>query len=261
MNEKKGDVLKNPLLQDMTWEDLKSCISKDYALILPVGSTEQHGPHLPLGTDGTNVEQLAKLVATHVEAVVAPTVRYTWIPWYSTSFPGSICIRQSTVITLIQEILQEFIRHKFKRFVVFNGHWENNQLTYDAAKLALQESKATDVKILILGWWELCYSDLVPKIFSDVYPEYARAAGPKHGAFTETSMVLALTPNLVKKEKMINYPGPKERIPALLLPPPPRHLNDSGSYWNSSAGSKEKGEQMRDQVINRLVELIKSQLA
>ena len=117
----------------MHWEELTSAeigaLDRDRAVvILPLGSVEQHGNHLPIGTDTMLAEAVSRAAAeASGGTVVMPP------PWYGFSahhmrFPGSITLRAETLLALVEDVVASLVRHDFRRILIVNGHGGNNGL-------------------------------------------------------------------------------------------------------------------------------------
>ncbi|MBT5973710.1 MAG: creatininase family protein, partial [Desulfobacula sp.] len=106
----------------MTWEEIK--IKKDESfktIILPFGSTEQHGPHLPLGTDTMVAMTLAEDAAIKANVPVAPPLWFGWSPHHMI-LPGTITIRPEILAEMAFDIISSLHQHGFDKFVLINGH-------------------------------------------------------------------------------------------------------------------------------------------
>jgi len=111
---------------NVTWFDVNEYLeSKEVpTAILPVGSVEAHGPHLPLTVDSLIAEAIAREVGRRVEALVLPILHYGQI-WSLRKFPGSIWLENETLSKIVYEIGVSLREHGFKLFVVVNGHVGN----------------------------------------------------------------------------------------------------------------------------------------
>lgn len=109
------------LLQHMTWEEFDSRKAGTGVVIIPVGSVEQHGPHLPLGTDSMVAMTLAEDAAQRSGALVAPPVWYGWSPHHMV-LPGTITVRPEVLIELLYDITESLCQHGIQRFIYLNGH-------------------------------------------------------------------------------------------------------------------------------------------
>src|SRR5215213_6569194 len=130
------------LLADMTWQEVEAAIEREAGVVLPVGSTEQHGYHLPLSTDAVLPTELALTVAEPLDLLVAPAVSYGYrsrpLSGGGQGFVGTTSLRATTLMALVEDVVRELIRQGFGRIVVLNWHMENQNFVYEAAYLALE---------------------------------------------------------------------------------------------------------------------------
>lgn len=112
------------LLHLCTWPEVEAYLTRSKGIIFPIGSTEQHGPTGLIGTDAICAETLARGVGQELEALVGPTVN-VGMALHHTAFPGSISLRPSTLIALIQDYLKPLARVGFTHFFFINGHGGN----------------------------------------------------------------------------------------------------------------------------------------
>ena len=105
----------------MTWEDFRARLTEGSGVcILPVGSTEQHGPHLPLGTDTMVAIAISEEAAARTGSIVAPPLWFGWSPHHMI-LPGTITIRPEILTELVCDVAQSLVSHGCTRFVFLNG--------------------------------------------------------------------------------------------------------------------------------------------
>ncbi len=112
-------------IQNMTWEEVSDYLKRGNSVILPVGQTEQHGPHLPMGTDTYSAIALAEYVAEKADVLIAPPLWLGWAP-RMLSFPGSMTLRAKTLTNMVVDICESLMAHGFERFYIINGHRREN---------------------------------------------------------------------------------------------------------------------------------------
>jgi creatinine amidohydrolase len=112
------------LLHLSTWPEVETYLQRSSGLIVPIGSTEQHGPSGLIGTDAICAEAIAQAVGDATEALVAPTIN-VGMALHHTAFPGSISLRPSTLILVIRDYLTSLTRAGFTKFFFINGHGGN----------------------------------------------------------------------------------------------------------------------------------------
>jgi creatinine amidohydrolase len=244
----------NVLMRELTWPEYVARVG-EAILILPVGSTEQHGPHLPLGTDSIQVEHAAILVAKQLNAIVAPTINYGYRSAPKSGggeiFPGTTSLSGATMIGLVRDILKAFIRHGAKRIVVLDGHYENNMFLHEAIHLALEESGAHDVRIIKVLWAEALSPEALDRAFPDGFPGWAL----EHAAHLETSAVFAIRPDLVVRDE-VRPDGAKDLPLYDIYPQPSDLVPASGVLADPSRATATIGEMLFEDSVGRLVEAI-----
>ncbi len=109
------------ILHDMTWEEFGEETKRGCVVIVPVGSTEQHGPHLPLGCDTMVAISLAQAASEITGAIVAPPMWFGWSPHHMV-LPGTITVRPEVLVELLYDVLESLGQHGCKKVVLVNGH-------------------------------------------------------------------------------------------------------------------------------------------
>jgi creatinine amidohydrolase len=183
-------------LPQMTWVEVEQALTHTDAIIIPLGSIEQHGRHLPLGTDMYEAVETAKLIAQKADVLVAPVVTAGLSPHHM-GFPGTITLSPETFEAVVFETAQSLIRHGFRKILIFNGHGGNN---VSVANIIQKINQTTRAAAFDLGRIEIARQEpLYPPIPWDV-----------HAGVEETSMMLYLAGSLVDMSKAVN---PKLSIP------------------------------------------------
>lgn len=184
------------LFGNLTWKDLAEIEERDkIILLLPVGSTESHGPHAPLSTDVTislevclrSAEKLAKL---NHRAFVLPPLSYA-VTECASEFPGTISISPEVDSRLISDICLSLIRGGLQRICVFNSHFEpaHVRCIYEAIDRVKDLSGVT-----------LAFTDITRKKYSSRLVDVFRM-GQSHADRYETSLIMAIDPSLVDEER------------------------------------------------------------
>lgn len=112
------------LLQLSTWPEVEQYLTTSQGIIIPIGSTEQHGPTGLIGTDAICAEAIAKGVGEATQSLVAPTIN-VGMALHHTAFPGSMSLRPSTLILVIRDLITPLAQAGFRRFFFLNGHGGN----------------------------------------------------------------------------------------------------------------------------------------
>ena len=240
------------LVEHMTWEEYRDEVTRR-TIILPVGSLEQHGPHLPLNVDVVIPTSLAKMVSEELGAMVLPTIAYGYKSHPTSGggqlFPGTTSLDGATLINLTLDILRETYRHGGRRFLVFNGHYENLAFLTEAGELFIRE--VDDVRVVILSWWDQVSDEMVDELFAEAgFPGW----DTEHAAITETALMQYLAPELVREDKIID--DQSERKPTYsIFPPPDDIIPKSGVLYKATYASREKGEKLAKQVVGTIVQI------
>ena len=143
----------NPLFKDtkiknyiphMTWREVEQALTHTDMVVIPVGSNEQHGPHLPLGTDTFAALETCKLLAQRTDILVAPVV-LAGVSEHHMGFPGTITLSPETFEAVVIDTARSLIRHGFKKLMIFNGHGGNTPALRAAVEKINQTTSATAV--------------------------------------------------------------------------------------------------------------------
>lgn len=185
-------------LGKMTTLEAKEAFEKDPILVIPVGSTEQHGAQCALGTDYMVPAYLADHVEDVDNVIVAPTVPYGVCP-YHLSFEGSINIGYEGLYMVLHGIMDSLMHHGVKRFVILNGHGGNTP-SIDRAALEVYHKGGICASV---DWWTLA-AELDGKFKGG------------HGDILETSVMMAVDPQTVHLEwgQPMNAQHPSEQVKA-----------------------------------------------
>jgi len=216
--------------------------------ILALGSTENHGGHLPHGTDTIVSYEIAKEVAKQVDnLLVLPPITYGMSEHYS-NFAITLSLRSETLIGVIKDILQSLIKHGIERIVIMNGH-DGNIAPLEIATREVKVLHPT-VKIAVLEAWWVTAGRLLPPGTFEVWD------GLGHAGEGETSIMLALKPELVEMEYA------KGRVPDD-LPDEMQikwlfdELTPFGATGDPSKATLEKGRKMKEVLVEYIIKFIK----
>ena len=193
-------------------------------VLLPVGALEQHGPHLPLGTDGLLASAVAADTAARVGGLVAPTLSYGYKSQPKCGggqhFCGTTSVDAATLIGQIRDAVREFARHGVDKLVVVNGHYENQWFLIEGIDLGLRDAKAADpacaLQVMRLEYWDFMTPETLGDVFPDGFPGFAL----EHAAVLETSMMLHHHPSLVRMD-LLPDDGPADFPPYDMYPAAP----------------------------------------
>ncbi|GAA0103657.1 creatininase [Paraclostridium sordellii] len=245
------------IMAEMTWYEFDERKEKD-VVILPVGSVEQHGPHLPLFTDTIISEGFAKLLGERINGIVMPAINYGYKSQPASGggplFPGTIDLNGKTLISLVMDILEELIRDGVKKIAIVNSHFENQAFLLEAIDL-ISKKMPTGTKIIMMSWWDLISQQTIDEVFDEVeFPGWAL----EHAAITETSLILKFAPNLVHMDRLIDEKI--EEVPTYQVYPIPKDLvPKSGLLSIGRTSSKEKGELIVNESLENMIKIVKKE--
>lgn len=240
---------------DLTWEEVEKMDRSKAILILPVGSIEQHGPHLPLDTDTMiGLYVLERLVEIHksYDLVMLPPLRYTYAK-PSTVFPGTISVGGETLTRLADDIIGSFIAQGFKRILIMNAHYENTEFLIEGINRCLGNTHSA--RIILANWWELVDDNDMRSIFGE---DWTGEWVDEHAALVETSLMMFIAPKLVREERIVDD-RPKNPFKFRIFPWDIRNYPASGVFSKTSGASAERGQRLVESASNKLNELIERQ--
>jgi len=188
------------LLHLQTWPDVERYLARSQGIIIPIGSTEQHGPNGLIGTDAICAEALAKSVGERAEALVAPTIS-VGMAQHHMAFTGSMTLRPSTLIAVMRDWVASLARHGFRRFYFINGHGGNvataqaafSEIYADASLTAAGNAPA--LKLRLRNWWQ---ADGIGALSRELYG----AAEGSHATPSEVSLTWHIHPEAARPMKL-----------------------------------------------------------
>jgi creatinine amidohydrolase len=250
-------------LGNMTYEEVQDAIDANVPWILPLGSIEQHGPHLPLSTDETIASGIANRVAEQLDVIVAPPLRYAAQSRPKSgggrTFIGSIGMPATLFASCLEATIGECLRQGVRRVVLLNGHFENAEPAFESLEMLLGpgaqwSQNGSEARALLISWWEVLTDEEVERIFGDDFPGWPA----EHAGVLETSMMEHLVPELVRSEKKAR--GGAARSTAYhSFPTPKDTLWPNGIGSTALPTSGELGTQVMDLTVPKIVGAIRAE--
>ncbi|MEM3369230.1 MAG: creatininase family protein, partial [Thermoproteota archaeon] len=176
----------------MTSPEIEDAANKGLVAILPIGSIEIHGPHMPVGTDSITVYKVAELAAEKEPAIVLPPFYYAYVP-ENRHFPGTVSLTAKTLLSLLEEVCDEISRNGFKKILIVNGHGGNNELIRVFLRDSLTKRKNYFIYALVSPW---------PPNVARTVAELSEGRTIGHACEIETSVGLYLFEDLVKTKNI-----------------------------------------------------------
>jgi creatinine amidohydrolase len=234
-------------LGEMTSPEVETFLARYDSVIVPVGSTEQHGPHGPLLTDAIVPTEVARRVAPDVGAVVAPTINYG-LSYPHVGFTGLVHIRIPTFMALVEDVVAGLAAIGFRRIVLLNGHYDNTYaLAYACANAADRLPAGT--RAFPINYWD--------GITADEAAEFFGPTSGLHANQGETSAVLAINPALVDLDAAnaemppfpeVANPAPVHTAFFFSAPGSVHRATHSGTWGDAREASAEFGERYLEAV-------------
>jgi creatinine amidohydrolase len=230
------------IMEEMTMTEFEQGLGKTRTVIIPVGTVEEHGPHLPLSTDTIQAVDLAKRVSQRVDVFVAPPLHYGSCR-STRCHPGTIGVSAGSVRAMIRDIVKSLHLHGLRCFVILSGH--AGQIHMGALNEVGEEllEEIPEIKIAILSGMDLFSNE----------GGVVETEGDSHAGEMETSMMLHLRPELVKGSAPEEYP----QFPRPILVRDKRKYWPGGVWGDPSKASREKGERVMNLAVDNVVDLIK----
>ena len=175
------------LLKLALWHDVQEYLERRTDVVVPFGSTEQHGPSGPLGTDSIVAEELANDLGEERRAMVAPVIPFG-VSHVHGAFPGTISLKPATVLAVVTETIGSLAQQGFRRFLVVNGHHAGKAVLDLACAQVHADFPGT--RCLAVQWWEL------PEVRSVVLEMFGAREG-HHATPGELSVVRRFYPRAV----------------------------------------------------------------
>jgi creatinine amidohydrolase len=238
---------------EMTWPLLREVSRSDVLVLAPIAACEQHSRHLPTFTDAFLVSAVAEQVEQRLpqQVLLLPTL---WLGASShhTRFGATLTLEVDTHVTALIELLTPLLEDGYQRLLILNGHGGN----IDTMHLALRklQAKYTDRQLSAASYWELAAKEL-----ADL------AEGPHtvmgHACEFETSMMLAIRPELVRRDEVRDDPPPSEpALRGLYLAEDMKQRTDHGAVGYPERATAEKGKAFLQVAATRTVEVVQALL-
>jgi creatinine amidohydrolase len=249
-------------MQDLTWEEVAEYLDRDRVVLVPIGSTEQHGPAGVLGVDTYVATGIVEDAARRTGVLCAPPL------WFGDAshhmgFPGTISLRTETLSAVVRDVCTSLARHSFDRIVLVNGHKGANLPALSTAVRALHEESLPQVIFAVADPLHLARS-AAPAI---------KEANEHHAGELELSQVLHRYPGRIRMDRLTGEGAPFAKVfggfvgDDLFGPAPDgvdviwsgaeqRRFAPTGSLSSSLGVSEDKGRRYHEHLVDRLCEVI-----
>ncbi len=246
------------LYHEHTWPEVREAATRKPVCVIPCGTTEQHGPHLPLAVDFITAGLISELAVKRVapDALLLPTVCYGFNEHHM-DFPGTIAIPGQDFINYTAHIGLSLVRHGFDKILYVNGHGSNRPFLEIAAR---EVCNRTDAFAALVSWWSL-----IPRKLLDETLTSEKPGGVSHACELETSVLLHLRPDLVdtsKAEKDLGFQPTKYMWRDIRTSSPVvfneqwSRFSRTGIQGDPTLATPEKGRVIVGAVVDSLAELL-----
>ncbi|HVX28919.1 MAG TPA: creatininase family protein [Nitrolancea sp.] len=245
----------------LSWKEVEQLLPSNPVLLIPVGTVEQHGQHMPVNADNMVAGFVAQRAAEATGAYVVPAINYG-VSMSFRNFPGTISVQPSTLTAVLRDVCDELIRQGFRRLIFVNNHGGNQTSCEQVARDLHREH---GIVIGSIYPWVLGYG-----LMRDTYDDAAAVYG--HGGEPETSAMLAMFPDDVRldlmagREPNMNGAFKPRRDNTIEIEGQPvggtiyldfDELFPSGANGDPSAGTKERGQIWIERVVGYAIAFVK----
>ena len=254
---KKEKKTKSIFYVDYTWRELRKIVHENRVVILPFGSVEDHGPHLPLDTDNLFAWEISVAAASGIpdKVLVLPLIPYGYEEHHM-DFPGPINIDPFHLIDFLTDVAKSVARHGFEKILIVNSHGSNASLADIAARRVTLETSAL---CALVNTWVLARKE-IGELRESTFP-----GGISHACEYETSLYLHLAENKVRKQKIakeINFQKSQFMWRDLERPSPVQLMerwssfSKTGVCGDPTKATREKGKKIFEASVRTLIDLI-----
>jgi len=219
------------LLEEMSWPEIEAGLKQTKTVILPVGATEEHGPHLPTITDTIQAMEVARAVADKKNVFLAPPLHYG-VCRSTRGFPGTITVSHDALRAFVKDLLISFTDSGFANVMILTGHAGGQHMAAleEACQMAVEER---DFRV------SLVY------LFDFIDASAVQTPHDGHAGEMETSLMMVIRKDLVKGKPNEHFPV----RPRFLIMKNVRHLMGNGVMGNPEPATPEKGKAFFDMAV------------
>jgi creatinine amidohydrolase len=242
-------------LGEMTDPEVRAALERTQTIIVPTGSTEQHGPHGPLLTDAIVPTEVGRRVAERIGALVGPAINYA-LSYPHVGFTGVVHIRVATFMALIEDLCASYASIGFKRIVFLNGHYDNTYaIAYACATAA--ERMPVGVTAFPVNYWDGMTAEEAGEFFGPTTGLHANRG--------ETSAVMAINADLVDLDaanaELPPFPEVTNQAPVhtaffFSTPGSVHRASHSGTWGDARESSVQYGQRYLDVVTDATVRVL-----
>jgi creatinine amidohydrolase len=248
---------KKYLYQHYTWPELGEAVARQPVVLLPIGSVEDHGHHLPLDVDNFLIWNICEKAAEKAEndILLMPLIPYGFEAHHM-DFPGTINVGIEHLYHFVLDITRSLAHHGFQRILIADGHGSNMPILDLVARQTIVETGVSCAAFI----WPALAAEVIKSLRESPIP-----GGMSHACELETSVYLYLDPDRVQMEKArcdMGQPPSSFIWLDLMQGSPVRYMDiwsafsNSGTNGDPTLANKDKGEKIFNAAVDRLIELV-----
>ena len=227
---------------ELTYEEIGDAARAGAVAVLPIGATEQHGPHLATGTDAIVAARAARAAAERADAIVLPTLEYGCSLGHTAQWPGTLSLSPGTLTAIVEDVGRWVHASGFRKLVLVNAH-ATNAPSCGSALLKLRH-ELPDLRLRLVTVWDL--TDEIAAAYREDAPDF-------HANAAETSIMLELEPHLVHLDRAVDEP---DRTVGLVFQYAMPQTTTSGVVGTPTTATPERGARLFGAVVDALVRLL-----
>jgi creatinine amidohydrolase len=234
--------MKPLLLEHLAWPEIAELRARNGGLLLlPLGATEQHGPHLPVAMDSLLAEAVCHAASARTGVPVLPALRYTTSQGHTTKWPGTFSLRHDTLIATLRDIAAWAVGSGWQRLLFVNAHFGNDA----PARVAVDQLRLSYLGRLQVGLVH------VFKLSDAIWAEYTRDAADLHANQAETALMLHLHPELVRMERLTDSDD-TDRTAGTVFSHPVAQTSLNGVTGHPSRATAGQGKVLFESMVDAL---------
>ena len=248
-------------LAEQSWPEFERRVAENVVVFLPLGATEQHGPHMAMSVDVVLPTAVCERVARAVGGLVAPTIPYGYKSMPRSgggeAFPGTTSLDAQTFALVVRDVIRSLGRDGVRRLVVVNGHFENCWPAVEGVDLGLRELRRdgiADLQLMRLEYWDFVRRATLDRLFPDGFP----GTELEHASLLETSLMLLLRPELVDMA-LVPDDGPAKFPTYDRFPVPDGFVPPSGVLARAERATAEYGQWLMDDHVELITSAVRAE--
>lgn len=248
-------------MAELTWPEFEARVKQGVTVLLPLGATEQHGPHMAMNVDVVLPTAICERVARNIGGIVAPAFPYGYRSQPRSgggeAFPGTTSLDANTFSLVVRDVIRSLGHDGVRRLVVVNGHFENSWPAVEGVHLGLRELRRDgigEMQVMRLEYWDFVRRDTLNRLFPEGFP----GTELEHASLLETSLMLLLRPDLVDMGK-VPSDGPAKFPTYDRHPVPPGFVPASGVLARAERASAEQGQWLIDDHVELITQAVRAE--